>query len=746
MKNLNQMAESSFFNFPTLKDSEQITLPEDDNCLENEDEYDALNDETFGDLECDSTVDDWEQQHEKFAEFAKKSSKQDEIVDSLKDLVLSSSPLNLTGNSVWAYTPTPPRNGETTTAIQNLLPRTLKRLENKAGDEVDAAKTFAAPANLTTVPKICTVEELEKNLIKSNNVPNCPRPPPGYRAMPPPAVSSYYLPTYPRPPPSFQGHPHHPPYPMGPNRYPPGFPPANMPPPMRHVMYPPRFRPLPPPHHSFLKGGNMPQRPPPGLPFPNHLNHQGPAHLQRGGMHMMPPHVQNMHPMQQQQYHHHLLQQQQQYQLHQGHQMDRRQINDPYRDKNAVRDEYEGLMTAREKQWLLNIQMLQLNTGTPYFDDYYYTIYKERKARSNKENQQQLLQRHQAGRQRRNSDRQESPLTPKVYTPLQFENSLGKLQCGSVMAPRKIIDMDVVSCDKDSENTSVCSRDSKKIKQLLLELEALYSMFLKAEDLTNPMAISNLKTLKEIKLKQRIRELENATTPEQKREILELVKKDSETVVENPHDYMQKIVNGLLQEDKFASFMNIRKGKMLLLRLLPAIHSEQFFPQIVEIWGRLLSSIAIIGRRDTAGDKILPKLYPLFKRYTQTVKMENILDNIHGLMETTKSENNRSTPLGHQSKTPLYFVLMNQFGISAMTAFFVRSELLMSTDEVTDVQQATLFGFIQTVADLLSQIPKIPTPLEGMSQVTLNKLCQRIPNLNPDKTSILRKHFVESND
>lgn len=51
-------------------------------------------------------------------------------------------------------------------------------------------------------------------------------------------------------------------------------------------------------------------------------------------------------------------------------------------------------------------------------------------------------------RTRHNSDRQENTLTPKVYTPLQFENSLGKLQCGSVMAPRKIIDMDVVSCDK----------------------------------------------------------------------------------------------------------------------------------------------------------------------------------------------------------------------------------------------------------------------------------------------------------
>lgn len=38
------------------------------------------------------------------------------------------------------------------------------------------------------------------------------------------------------------------------------------------------------------------------------------------------------------------------------------------------KDEYAGLMSNREKQWLINIQLVQLNTGTPYFDDYYYTV------------------------------------------------------------------------------------------------------------------------------------------------------------------------------------------------------------------------------------------------------------------------------------------------------------------------------------------------------------------------------------
>jgi len=37
-------------------------------------------------------------------------------------------------------------------------------------------------------------------------------------------------------------------------------------------------------------------------------------------------------------------------------------------------DEYAGLMTQREKDWVVKIQLLQLHTDTPYVDDYYYTV------------------------------------------------------------------------------------------------------------------------------------------------------------------------------------------------------------------------------------------------------------------------------------------------------------------------------------------------------------------------------------
>lgn len=51
-------------------------------------------------------------------------------------------------------------------------------------------------------------------------------------------------------------------------------------------------------------------------------------------------------------------------------------MNDKY-------DEYAGLMSSREKQWLINIQLLQLNTNQPYIDDYYFTVFSDRQNKKN---------------------------------------------------------------------------------------------------------------------------------------------------------------------------------------------------------------------------------------------------------------------------------------------------------------------------------------------------------------------------
>lgn len=130
-------------------------------------------------------------------------------------------------------------------------------------------------------------------------------------------------------------------------------------------------------------------------------------------------------------------------------------------------------MSNRDKQWLISIQLMQLHTDTPFYDDYYFTVFKERKAkRENRahiantlnhpftqapkdhaHNMMMLSMTNRNGmmnnskngvfnRERKNSestnkssDTNKDQATGKThYTPLQFENSLGKLQVGVSVA------------------------------------------------------------------------------------------------------------------------------------------------------------------------------------------------------------------------------------------------------------------------------------------------------------------------
>lgn len=111
-------------------------------------------------------------------------------------------------------------------------------------------------------------------------------------------------------------------------------------------------------------------------------------------------------------------------------------------------DEYAGLMNNKERQWLLNIQIIQLATDKPHVDDYYYMVWKKKqeKEKKNKEENRNGMKRDKQNREpffannrqpsnegnhreRRDSERDMTATpSPRVYVPLQFENSLGKLQ------------------------------------------------------------------------------------------------------------------------------------------------------------------------------------------------------------------------------------------------------------------------------------------------------------------------------
>lgn len=398
----------------------------------------------------------------------------------------------------------------------------------------------ATPQNVP--PKIMSLEEIERNMINQQQQmqqkmmqeklaaiqSKARKVPAGVPNQPPPPING----PFPVPPHFMNGPP-------------PPFPPHLQPPP--NMQQQQKFNPLMNitnhPINNFhpnFAGPMHPQRPqqlPPGAAMnrlPPHLIQGAPLMYQNAQNsaqfnQRLVQEIQQNHPM--------LRQQQQQQQMrrddnmmgnnrnnHHNHHHNQHHHQRFNNGKMEEYDEYANLMSNRDKQFLITIQLMQLNTETPYFDDYYYTMYKERQrlrgieneSQAHRDNQlnhpftqpkghaQMLLrqfnnigkngmqnQKNGHGRERRASEsstknEKENP-TPRTYTPLQFENSLGKLQCGSVTAPRKIIDMEVVS---NAESSSQQVASEKKSRQILMQVEMLYKVVLKLEDLQHPLAIS----------------------------------------------------------------------------------------------------------------------------------------------------------------------------------------------------------------------------------------------------------------
>ncbi|CAB4070116.1 PATL1 [Lepeophtheirus salmonis] len=162
-------------------------------------------------------------------------------------------------------------------------------------------------------------------------------------------------------------------------------------------------------------------------------------------------------------------------------------------------DEYSGLMTATDRQWVLQIQLSQLKCENPFVDDYYFTVYNQKKKLEaaamcrkyqqscsggsgyDDNNDSQSMEKNLAQTQLKRTDEGPQLLISEYsagddsnsYTPVQFDNSLGKLQAASVKAPRMAIDIDCSNNDLHESLTSNAQKDSRKYKQTLLELEHL---------------------------------------------------------------------------------------------------------------------------------------------------------------------------------------------------------------------------------------------------------------------------------
>jgi len=236
-------------------------------------------------------------------------------------------------------------------------------------------------------------------------------------------------------------------------------------------------------------------------------------------------------------------------------------------------DEYAGLMSQRDKQWIINIQLNQLKCDNPYVDDYYFTMFQAKKKAESSDAGGQLLLNESVG--------ESGSCGPGGYKPTQFENSLGKLQVVTVKAPRQIIDLGVVRSVESplshqhqvegspAPGAVVVEHGNRKVggeyKQVLIQIEFLYLALLDLE--SDQLKLQALPTGAPLR----------------------------EQVSQDEGHHLAVLQTGLSRTDWLADCLSVTKGRTLVLRTLPHLAPSPTFTRLLDI---LLSLLHLLARGD----------------------------------------------------------------------------------------------------------------------------------------------------
>jgi len=144
----------------------------------------------------------------------------------------------------------------------------------------------------------------------------------------------------------------------------------------------------------------------------------------------------------------------------------------------------------------------------------------------------------------------------------------------------------------------------------------MYLLLLKLEDALNPMAQTAVAELAANKILKRA--LAAAARDDERKHDSDgddSEEPDEERIEEqpNPEELVQRLSAMLLQGDRLIGVLSIRKGKTLLLRLLPHVPADA--PLVSALFGQLLCGLGALARRDAGADPLLPRFFPFFRRW-----------------------------------------------------------------------------------------------------------------------------------
>ncbi|KFV65746.1 Protein PAT1 2, partial [Dryobates pubescens] len=336
----------------------------------------------------------------------------------------------------------------------------------------------------------------------------------------------------------------------------------------------------------------------------------------------VPSHMTQLHPQ-----HQRLLTQRQQ-QGGQAHSISPKKLWSPKVDP------YAGLMTSKEKDWVVKVEMIQLQSEN-MDDDYYYQTYYHGLER--KQAEEELL----GGRNKQEPPKLVTPFIQKVETydsVVRIAGSLGQVAVSTCYSPRRAIDAGdhclVLAVTLVPLTPPLLKATGSHRLRALHRIEKLFLQLLEVEEMQQKMSLA-------------------------------LEKQQQPCCQEQKNQEVQSIYQALRiracssqeeAEDEFLQLLCVRKGKKLLARLLPHLVREQAEKLLLTITHHL----PFLMKKDVSQIPALPSapaqsLSLLYSPLNKVVAGTSFSKLIEVLQEMTR-------PLPDSPELPLAMALKNQVG------------------------------------------------------------------------------------
>ncbi|XP_015728189.1 protein PAT1 homolog 2 isoform X3 [Coturnix japonica] len=335
----------------------------------------------------------------------------------------------------------------------------------------------------------------------------------------------------------------------------------------------------------------------------------------------------------------------------------------PKKQWSPKADPCAGLMTCKEKDWVIKVEMIQLQSEN-LDDDYYYQTYYHRLER--KQAEEELL----GGRNKQEPPKLVTPFIQKVETynsVVRIAGSLGQVAVSTCYSPRRAIDA--------VHHALVEEAAGSHRLRALHRIERLFLQLLEVEEMQRKMSCAA--------------EEQEHKTQEVGRIYQALNIRACSTEEE--------------AEDEFLQVLCVRKGKKLTARLLPHLAPEQAEKILLTITHHLpflmKKDVPDEASTSSLGHGSLPLLYSPLNEVVGRMTFSRLIE---VLQEMTRT-------LPESAELPLTMALKNQFGISLLYSLLSRGEGLLSSEmplepHIGDFETWTDTVFL--VARELSQVPK----------------------------------------